>query len=735
MKRPSESSTHGCMGRFSAHLVLLRKTTGADDKVQLEVLVQRRSKKVIQGQTFGLVGGGLSRNEVRWSNDASLPEACCMAVRLRGAVREAAEEAGGGRGPELVSVCLPQVQSPVSDETLEEEKIAGARLPASLVALLDKSEHPPVIQVKMGAYAHHFFFHMLDEDVARDWIPRARPGHRWEIDEAALHTHFGYVWVPLSEWGPSMSNGWQLCSWAKQLFHNQRIQVMSAVDGMSGLNSFEKRLTRLLRASEPAPEPVQAARSPRPRPKAPDPKQDLQGWVAHVLHGFATLSEGSHGNKLDEMAASFCSNWIVDYEDVTNPALADRYTSLAPKESLFCFHGTCHWACRQIAKEGFDPSKRSPALSKIVPYLVGEYVSSDPHVALKYARQKEVGRDSLCLLVVELPANNFEMRNGVWFQHKFGEDAKNYDGATATAATGGVDFGQSTTCVIEDERVLLPRALLTFRPSMSKAGSAMVHYDVGLQGHSAKSVSSCLVAGENLPSAVLFDLDMTCWPFTLAIESHGPPYTSMTNEVGVIDHDSKKLRLFKDLPNILLSLHKAQIPIVICSRSSVPNWCQEVIAKCPIDPKSQPDLMLVDIIHSASVIRPGLKKVKHLKEIRAALDVPFNQLLFFDDDERNCADGRRLGVRCVKVDRTGVTTDRFVEGLRLFSSPEPEFLEPLDQEAKEVVPALPTISDRLKVLCAPKGKDSMDCADNLVGTGARRGDSLRSVLGRLTAAR
>jgi magnesium-dependent phosphatase 1 len=263
----------------------------------------------------------------------------------------------------------------------------------------------------------------------------------------------------------------------------------------------------------------------------------------------------------------------------------------------------------------------------------------------------------------------------------------------------------------------------------------MVHYDVGLQAPT-KGISSCLVAGENMPSAVLFDLDMTCWPFTLAIESHGPPYTSMSNEVGVIDHDSKKLRLFKDLPGILLSLHKAQIPIVLCSRSSVPVWCQEVIANCPIDPKNQPNLMFADVIHSASVIRPGLKKVKHLKEIRAALDVPFHQLLFFDDDERNCADGRRLGVRCVKVDRTGVTPDKFVEGLRLFSSPEPEFEEIQDQEeVKEVVPALPTISDRMKILCAPRGKDVTDSAVNLTGSGARRGDSLRSVMGRLTAAR
>lgn len=33
---------------------------------------------------------------------------------------------------------------------------------------------------------------------------------------------------------------------------------------------------------------------------------------------------------------------------------------------------------------------RSPSLGKIVPYLIGEYLTSDPTVALKYSRQKEI---------------------------------------------------------------------------------------------------------------------------------------------------------------------------------------------------------------------------------------------------------------------------------------------------------------------------------------------------------
>jgi len=268
-----------------------------------------------------------------------------------------------------------------------------------------------------------------------------------------------------------------------------------------------------------------------------------------------------------------------------------------------------------------------------------------------------------------------------------------------------VDLGKSTTLVIEDERVIIPRAILTFRPSFSKAGSAMVGYDIGIAAEgSLKASSASCMSGEALPAAVLFDLDMTCWAWTMAIESHGPPYTAFANDVGATDCAGKRLRLCKDVPEIFRILHAAKIPIVLCSRSCVPNWCKEFIANCPLDPKNDPNLKFGDVIHSSSVIRGGLKKTKHLKEIRAAIDVPFQQLLFFDDDERNCDEGRRLGVRCMQVPRSGagVTMDNFTAGLRMFASPPPTD-GGCEAEALSTLPAVKTVSDRLKSLCAPKG--------------------------------
>lgn len=334
--------------------------------------------------------------------------------------------------------------------------------------------------------------------------------------------------------------------------------------------------------------------------------------------------------------------------------LIERYESLAPQGSMLCFHGTSHVACRSIALKGFDATRRSPALSKIVPYLVGEYVSSDPSVSLKYARQKEVGRDTLSLLVVQVPCNNFEMRNGVWFQHKFGI------GSAGKFEDAGVDLSQSTTCVIEDERVVLPRAILTFRPSF-KAASAMVCYDVSVQDRAVRRRS------EALPRAVLFDLDLTCWPFHLASESHGPPYAPLVNEVGVSDCKGKCLRLCRDAAEIFRILHDAGIPVVLCSNSEgEPSWCTQVLNSCPLDPQNRPELKLGDVVHAASVLRPAANKRRHFTEIQSSLEVPFKQLLYFDDDKRNCSDAKKLGMRCVQVARSGITMERFAAGMQQF---------------------------------------------------------------------
>lgn len=675
------------MGRFAAHLVLLRRganksgeeasSSSCESAEQhLQILLQKRSRKVLQGLTYGFFGGSLHLDETILSCDETQPAEVRCAARLRAALREAAEEGGAGRGPELSAVLLPELAG--VNRTLPAEKVPGARLPSTVVQLLSQAELPPMVTCKVGEYMHYFVFHLMEGVVAEEWIPRAQAKHRWEVEEEASETHFGYRWVTLTDWGPALGGG-QLCSWVKALFHHERRRAdfLSAVELLTGhcLVSQENKSVKYTRRSEsmerappvPPPRPDRTEKPQKPPEKLAD---DLQAWLAQILHGFAHMP--FHGNnRRDELAASLSCRWVVDCQEVAAVEPRETYKQLMPNsdsaDAFLCFHGTSKVSCQQIAVSGFDPSRRSPSLGKIVPYLIGEYLTSDPTVALKYSRQKEIHNDTLSILVVQVPNQNFEMRNGVWFQHKFKEDGE------GSSKLPGVDFAQSTTMVCEDERALLPRAILTFRPSkcITKTSSAMATYDVGVapQGKSSHNWRRFEAA---LPKAVLFDLDMTCWPYTLGSESFGPPYTPMLKEVGATDSRGRPLRVCRDIPEIFRTLHKAEIPIVLCSRSSVPNWCMDFLQNCPLNPKVD-DTKVSDVISEASVIRPAIKKIGHFREIRQHFDVPFHQLLFFDDDQRNCEDGRRLGIRCMRVPRNGwgVTMEVFSEGMRMFSAAAP----------------------------------------------------------------
>lgn len=170
-----------------------------------------------------------------------------------------------------------------------------------------------------------------------------------------------------------------------------------------------------------------------------------------------------------------------------------------------------------------------------------------------------------------------------------------------------------------------------------------------------------------LPGAFLFDLDFTCWPFWLDSYTDGPPFRQHADGVTVVDSHGTRVEMNSHVPEILCALHKAKMPIVLCSRSDAPEWCYEVIRLYVLDPGHMPPLRFQDVIHPASVVRPARSKVQHLKEIQFALQIPFERLLFFDDEERICEEARGMGVRCVNVGKeSGVTRDMFEHGLRLF---------------------------------------------------------------------
>ena len=75
---------------------------------------------------------------------------------------------------------------------------------------------------------------------------------------------------------------------------------------------------------------------------------------------------------------------------------------------------------------------------------------------------------------------------------------------------------------------------------------------------------------------------------------------------------------------------------------------------------------LWDTFAVTKIFRSPSKK-DHLEQIRDDTGVPFNAMLFFDDNRRACADARALGVPTVHLSQEdGFCGKALEEGLKLF---------------------------------------------------------------------
>ncbi|MGH0179170.1 UNVERIFIED_CONTAM: hypothetical protein FKN15_000587 [Acipenser sinensis] len=118
------------------------------------------------------------------------------------------------------------------------------------------------------------------------------------------------------------------------------------------------------------------------------------------------------------------------------------------------------------------------------------------------------------------------------------------------------------------------------------------------------------------PKLVVFDLDYTLWPFWVGTQVD-PPFHK-DRESKVIDSRGHPVRLYPETVEVLRSLHADGIAIAAASR------------------------------------------------IREQSGVEFNQMLFFDDENRNIVDVSRLGVLCVLASN-GVNLKLLEDGLKKFS--------------------------------------------------------------------
>ncbi|CAL5213576.1 unnamed protein product [Lathyrus oleraceus] len=142
-----------------------------------------------------------------------------------------------------------------------------------------------------------------------------------------------------------------------------------------------------------------------------------------------------------------------------------------------------------------------------------------------------------------------------------------------------------------------------------------------------------------LPKLVVFDLDYTLWPFYCECRSK---------------HDTPSL--FPHSRGILSALKDGGIHAAIASKSPTPHIATTFLDK----------LSITSMFVAQEIFYTSTHKTDHFQKIQAKTGVPYNSMLFFDDDNNNIKGISKLGVTSVLV-INGVNLGVFREGLTSFS--------------------------------------------------------------------
>lgn len=153
-------------------------------------------------------------------------------------------------------------------------------------------------------------------------------------------------------------------------------------------------------------------------------------------------------------------------------------------------------------------------------------------------------------------------------------------------------------------------------------------------------------------SLIVFDLDYTLWPFW--VDTHvQPPFCRRGSQI--VDAHGCRVRVYAESDSLLSSLHQQGYQMAVASRTSEINGAKQLL-----------QLLDWQKYFQYTEIYPGCKR-EHFARLRRASGFGYDEMLFFDDEQRNIDDLRSVGVRSVLVN-DGVTRHLVQQALDTFSS-------------------------------------------------------------------
>ncbi|KAI2614400.1 magnesium-dependent phosphatase [Hypoxylon fragiforme] len=225
---------------------------------------------------------------------------------------------------------------------------------------------------------------------------------------------------------------------------------------------------------------------------------------------------------------------------------------------------------------------------------------------------------------------------------------------------------------------------LAKQPTLPSAGAP--------DGSTTIPIPSILSDGKPLPRAVVFDLDYTLWPFWVDTHVY-PPLAPNAAHSACTDRIGESFAFYRDVPAILHGLSLAGVKLAVASRTHAPELGREMLKLLHVPPAStllsapaptaegeedggskggsavaaalasrkDKARKAVEFFDAGLEIYPS-SKIRHFEALAKRTGIPYNEMLFFDDESRN-RDTESLGVTMWLV-RDGVSWGEIVSGIQ-----------------------------------------------------------------------
>lgn len=175
---------------------------------------------------------------------------------------------------------------------------------------------------------------------------------------------------------------------------------------------------------------------------------------------------------------------------------------------------------------------------------------------------------------------------------------------------------------------------------------------------------------DTMPKAIIFDLDGCLWsPEMYEIiffqGGRGSPFVrDPDNPLNLLTCGNEPVQLLADVRSVFKEIYTNPVfecvKFGISSRTDEPNWAKELLEKfiIPIDDQGTDGEEYVNLgsIFNGPIEICKDSKIDHFRRIAKDLEIDFSEILFFDNEYRNCESVASLGVSVVHCPE-GVTKE------------------------------------------------------------------------------